>query len=204
MATKILATWFQLSLKRTAGHGGRRKGAGRKRHTDELPHAPRPLHKERFPVHVTLKIRRGIPSLRYDKRWFRIKRAFRYGCDKFGMRLCDFSVQSNHIHLIVEARDNQALARGVGALEIRIAKSLNRLLGRRGRVFVDRYHMRELRTPTEVKNAVHYVRYNWRHHGGDQGLPVDPFSSLSGEACWWDEEFTTVASPHTWLLRSSS
>jgi len=204
MARKTLTAWFQLSLKKTGGWGGVRKGAGRKRHTEELPHASRPLHKERFPVHVTLKIRRGIPSLRHEKRWLRIKRAFRYGCDKFGMRLCEFSVQYNHIHLIVEAADNKALAKGVGALEIRIAKSINRLLGRRGRVFVDRYHMRELRTPTEVKNAVHYVRYNWRHHGDGKGLPVDPFSSLCGQACWWDEETMTVAWPRTWLLRANS
>ena len=151
MARKILEAWEQLSLKRTGGWGGRRAGAGRKRQLDikELPHRSRPAHKERFPVHVTLKVRKGLPSLRDKKRFTRIKRAFRYGCDRFGMRMCEFSVQSNHIHLIVEAADKKALAKGVGALEIRIAKSINRMLGRHGRVFLDRYHARELRTPTE-------------------------------------------------------
>jgi REP element-mobilizing transposase RayT len=191
----------QLSLPKTGGWGGRRVGAGRKRHTKELPHDTRPLHKERFPVHVTLRIRRGLPSLRHERRFARIKRAFRYGCDRFGMRMCEFSVQANHIHLIVEARDKQALSKGMGALEIRVARAINRVLGRTGKVFADRYHAHALRTPTEVKNAVHYVRYNWLHHGG---LSFDPFSSLSGAALCFDAQTLTVASPQTWLLKTNS
>jgi hypothetical protein len=99
-----------------------------------------------------------------------------------------------------------------------VARAINRVLGRTGSVFADRYHARVLRTPTEVSNAVHYVRYNWRHHGessrpspspsgarkGDKlGLPVDPFSTLSGDACWedlYDIDSKTVAEPRTWLL----
>jgi REP element-mobilizing transposase RayT len=191
----------QLLLPKTGGWGGRRLGAGRKRHTRELPHGIRPEHKERFPVHVTLKIRRGLPSLRHERRFARIKRAFRYGCDKFGMRMCEFSVQADHIHLIVEARDKHALGKGMGALEIRVARAINRVLGRTGKVFADRYHARELRTPREVKNAVHYVRYNWQHHGG---LSFDQFSSLCGYALWYDDEFMTVTLPQSWLLRTNS
>jgi REP element-mobilizing transposase RayT len=191
----------QLSLPKTGGWGGRRAGAGRKRRTKELPHETRPVHKERFPVHVTLRIRRGLPSLRQERRFARIKRAFRYGCDRFGMRMCEFSVQADHIHLIVEARDKHALGKGMGALEIRVARAINRVLGRTGKVFADRYHAHELRTPTEVKHAVHYVRFNWPHHGG---LSFDPFSSVSGNALCFDVENMTVAAPQTWLLRNSS
>jgi REP element-mobilizing transposase RayT len=152
-------------------------------------------------LHVTLRIGRDVPSLRHERRFARIKRAFRYGCDAFGMRMCEFSVQADHIHLIVEAEHKQALSKGMAALEIRVARAINRVLGRTGPVFADRYHARVLRTPTEVKNAVHYVRYNWQHHGG---LSFDPLSSLCGDALWYDEEFMTVASPRTWLLRKSA
>jgi REP element-mobilizing transposase RayT len=195
----------QLSLPKTGGWGGRRIGAGRKRHTKELPHGTRPLHKERYPVHVTLRIRRGLPSLRRERRFARIKRAFRYGCDKFGMRMCEFSVQGNHIHLIVEAQDKRALARGLGALEIRIARGFNKLLGRTGKVFADRYHARVLRTLAEVKNAVHYVRYNLQHHDKTVAMrELDPFSSVNGAALCFDVENMTVAAPQTWLLKNSS
>jgi REP element-mobilizing transposase RayT len=194
----------QLELPKTGGWGGRRSGAGRKnRGARRQSHRTRPLHKARFPLHVTLRIRRDVPSLRHQRRFARIKRAFRYGCDAFGMRMCEFSVQADHIHLIVEAEDKQALSKGLGALEIRVARAINRVLGRTGSVFADRYHARVLRTPTEVSNAVHYVRYNWRHHGDKLGLPVDPFSTLSGDACWedlYDIDSKTVAQPRTWLL----
>jgi REP element-mobilizing transposase RayT len=161
------------------------------------------MHKARFPLHVTLRIRRDVPSLRRERRFARIKRAFRYGCDAFGMRMCEFSVQDDHIHLIVEAADKQALSRGMAALEIRVARAINRVLGRSGSVFSDRYYARALRTLTEVKNAVHYVRYNWQHHG-DKHLPIDLYSSICGDALWFDDETMTVAAPQTWLLRSSA
>jgi REP element-mobilizing transposase RayT len=150
---------------------------------------------------VTLRIRRDVPSLRHHRRFARIKRAFRYGCDAFGMRMCEFSVQADHIHLIVEAEDKQALSKGMAALEIRVARAINRVLGRTGQVFADRYHARVLRTPTEVRHAVHYVRFNWQHHGG---LSFDPFSSLCGTALCFDAVNLTVAAPQTWLLRSSA
>jgi hypothetical protein len=65
-----------------------------------------------------------------------------------------FTVQSNHLHLICEAPDRMALARGMQGLAIRIAKRLNLRLARRGRLFAERYHARALKTPTEVRNAL--------------------------------------------------
>src|SRR5438132_8198657 len=50
-------------------------------------------------------------------------------------------------------------------LAIRIAKRLNRALGRGGRVFSDRYHAHVLRTPREVRNALAYALNNARKHG---------------------------------------
>ena len=64
-----------------------------------------------------------------------VRGALDRGAARFGFRLIEFSVQSNHLHLLCEARDRRALARGLQGLLIRIARGLNRLLGRRGRVF---------------------------------------------------------------------
>ena len=48
------------------------------------------------------------------------------------MRIIEFSVQGNHLHLIVEAENSDALSRGMQGLAIRIAKALNSLMERAG------------------------------------------------------------------------
>ena len=47
------------------------------------------------------------------------------GSERFGLRLTQFSIQSNHAHLIVEVDDRHALSRGMQGLCIRIARALN-------------------------------------------------------------------------------
>ncbi len=196
------------------GRGGRRPGAGPKfKNRGWVVHLRRPDFPARFPQHVTLRVLRDVPNLREEKRWREIKRAFRYGSDRFGMRMVEFSVQSNHVHFVVEAKDRKALSKGMQGLAIRIARAVNRAVGRKGRVFADRYHSVILGSPTQVRNAVHYVRWNWHHHRAKRGAPehpwfVDPFSSTSGEACWHLEPDDTgelvgtlvVALPRTWML----
>jgi REP element-mobilizing transposase RayT len=119
----------------------------------------------RFPVHVTYRLVRRLPSARRPSLFRAIRRAFNAGREAFGGRLCHFSVQKDHLHLIVEAANREALSRALQALAIRIARAINRVLGRTGKVFADRYHMRILRTPTEVKNALRYVLDNrWKHN----------------------------------------
>jgi hypothetical protein len=98
------------------------------------------------------------------------------------------------MHLVVEANDKRALARGMHALEIRIALALNRLMGRRrGRVFADRYHSRILKTPTETLNVLRYQLHNREKHAGVKSRRPDPRSS------WGMADPPTVA-PETWLL----
>jgi putative transposase len=108
------------------------------------------------------------------------------------MRIVHYSVQSNHIHrihLILEAEDQKALSRGMRGLTIRLARAINRVLGRRGKVFADHYYARELRTPAEVRRAIRYVLDNaMLHAGGDP--QTDPCAST-----------VPLVAPHSWLLR---
>ncbi len=148
-------------------HGGPRKNAGPKRK------GPRPLvsHRRREaitgrePLHVTVRLMEGLPSLRRKPVLCLIKAAFAAGCERFGFRLIHWSVQSNHIHMLVEAENNESLSRGMQGLLVRVARALNSLWGRKGRVFSDRYHARILKTPREVRNALVYVLQNARRHG---------------------------------------
>ena len=114
-------------------------------------------------MHVTLRAHRKVPSLREE----RLVLALRHGLAKGsrgGFRILHFSIQTDHVHLMAEAADGRALSRGIQGLGIRLAKAVNRVLGRRGSVWSDRFHARALRTPREVRNGLVYVLQNWRKH----------------------------------------
>ena len=97
-------------------------------------------------------------------------------------RITHFSVQEDHLHLIVEADGPGPLSSGAIGLSVRVAAGVNRVLGRRGRVCGDRYHARALTTPREVRNAIVYVLMNVKKHRPPFGLRLDPCSS----APWFD------------------
>jgi hypothetical protein len=101
----------------------------------------------------------------------------------------DFSTLGDHLHLIVEADDNRALSEGMQGLSVRLAKRLNKLMARHGRVFADRFHAHVLRTPAEVRNALAYVLLNHRSHRARSGERVGPgaldrFSSAASFDGW--------------------
>src|SRR6185312_13659918 len=93
--------------------GGRRKGAGRKpvRTRAGVRHRRRAVLKSRFPVHVTWRMRDHVWSLRSRRCFGALARAFWGGCNRFGFRLVHYSVQGNHVHLLVEAQDERAQSR---------------------------------------------------------------------------------------------
>jgi REP-associated tyrosine transposase len=189
-------------------HGGKRLGAGRpKNRKSRVPHLRRARFKK-MPVHITLKVLDAVGDLRTEKRFLRIQRAFYFACDRLGMRVLQFSVQGNHIHLVVEAADQEALSRAMQGLLIRLAKGINRASSRHGTVFADRYHAHILKTPTEVRNAVNYVLHNRRkHRPSTHPWDVDELSSASGRACWYFDEngaAMIIVEPRTWLGRHSA
>ncbi len=161
--------------------GGKRRNAGRKRRTDEtVPHLRRPVLSERHPVHLTLRMRRGVWQLRTRRCFTTIRRALVELTKRPAVGFVHFSVQGNHIHLIAEAVDRASLSRGVQALAIRIARGLNAVMKRRGKVFAERYHEHVLKTPLEVHRALAYVLRNQAKHAAEWGgsfAAIDRFSS---------------------------
>jgi putative transposase len=110
-----------------------------------------------------LRVRREIPSLRERRAFSAIRNAIVLASNG-AFRVIHFSVQRDHIHIIVEADHTEALSRGLSGLLIRVARALNRALGRRGPVWGDRYHARALRTPAETRFGILYVLQNWKKH----------------------------------------
>jgi putative transposase len=152
----------------------------------------RPSFSRPTPAHVTLRIRKDVPNLRSSRRFAAIRRSFKAIQRKPSFRLVRFSVLSNHLHLIVEADDSEMLSRGMQGLGIRLAKALNKAMGRKGTLFDDHYHSHLLKTPSEVACAIAYVRTNAERHYGRAGQ--DYFSS---EHLEWRELLAPAA---TWLL----
>jgi REP element-mobilizing transposase RayT len=203
--TRTKARQLTLELRR---HGGARRGAGRKPNGSKpgVAHASRGAVGGAIPVLVTMKVLAGIANLRNRRRFERVLHGLRKACDRFQTRIVEFSVQHDHVHLVVESHDARALARAMKGLAVRLARGLNRSLGRRGRVFADRFHHRALATPRQVRNALAYVLCNARKHGVAPHIRgwLDPLSS-SGSFDGWIGALgagaRATASPRTWLLR---
>lgn len=184
--------------------GGKRRRAGRKPNGAKagVAHEPRPWSSRHHPVHVTMRAGHGVGYLRGYRLFKAIERALRQAKARFGVRIAHFSVQGNHLHLLIEADSAEALRRAMQGLAIRIAKAVNRALRRSGKVFADRFHSRQLATKQEVVNALKYVLENFRHHLRPDVAPsgADPCSS----AAWLRVPVTRnapVVAPQTWLLR---
>jgi hypothetical protein len=193
--------------------GGARRGAGRKpKQPRSTPHRARPPLASRFPVHVTLKIDAALPSLRTQLSHPHIKECLRRGKERAGFRLVHYSIQTHHLHLVAEALSGDALSHGIRGLSVRLARRINGLLGRRGRVFVDRYFARVLKTPRQTRSALAYVLLNARRHAAQRGQTlawnwVDTCSSGPRFDGWKDrrprpppDDEPSVAPPRTWLL----
>ena len=209
----------QLPLPERKGPGGPRKGAGRKptRPGSWVAHSMRPRHDRHHPVHVTLRVQRGIPHLRRFHMATALRRSFRAVAlltgDEF--RVVHYSIQHNHLHFLVEARDRGALSRGMKGLGCRLAKGINRSVERTGPVFADRYHAHTLTKPLEVRNALRYLLLNGYKHQSHDPIP-DPETALHdgldpcSSAPWFDGwqrpppalADPPVASARTWLLRT--
>jgi putative transposase len=183
--------WLQLCMSETQlklfgpGRGGVRKGAGRKARDGKraVSHGRRERVTQHDPVHVTQGLDCAGRRLRTKQARRVLVQCFEAGAERFGFRLVEYSIQSNHLHLIVEADDSEALARGMQGLKVRMARALNRLWGLNGPRFPDRYHSHVLKTLREVRNALLYVLNNARRHGC-QLAGIDSFSSGASFSGW--------------------
>ncbi len=214
----------QLELPRLDKNGQRRGGArpraGRrpKGRRAGVTHAKRAELDPTKPIHITLRVVAAVAALRTAKAYRAIRNALETSaCNQLGLRICHFSVQRNHLHLICEADDKRSLARGMQSFKISTAKQLNRELGRSGTVFADRYHVEILGTPTQTSHAISYVLNNWRKHGEHRNTVglyrdrIDPFSSGAQFYGWSAARWRTsiypkgyeraaIAAPLTWML----
>ncbi|MCA9674741.1 MAG: transposase, partial [Myxococcales bacterium] len=170
------------------------------------------------PVHVTLRVVPAVGRLRRRHIYRAVRRALITTLRRDDFRVVHLSIQGTHLHLVVEAANATALARGMQGLQISAARHINRAIGRggrprRGQVFADRYHPRVLTSPRQARHALAYVLNNWRRHGEDRAVRrarLDPYATGAHWDGWTDGVVVTqlradadilpVAFPTTWLL----
>lgn len=190
------------SVVATSSTQGERKGAGRRPGAySRVPHTRRPKLAPNHPVHLTLRLRREVWSLRSHRCFRVVARALSAGCTRFGFRLVHFSIAGNQVHIVAEAPDEVALGRGAKGLEVRMARALNRVMRRTGPVFADRYAARALQSPRIVRQAVLFVLHSYGVQLAARGVPV-PADYVDPCCSAWPGA-PRVASACTWLLTSA-
>lgn len=196
-------------------HGGHRAGSGRKRRAPRprVVHRARPKIDRNHPVHVTIRIRAGVPRLRGRTPMRTIVRVLQAARGRFDLRVVQFAVLGDHLHLLVEVENRECLTRGMRGLGTRLAIHLNRAFERQGPLFDDRYHARALTSPLEARRGLCYVLNNFRKHERQVGRTIaarwiDPCSSALLFDGWReppvlaDRERHDLGTlpPRTWLL----
>jgi len=146
---------------------------------------------------------KGLPSFRSERVFARLRDAIS-AASRENFRIIHFSVQGNHLHLMVEALDAKALCSGALGLAIRTARAVNKALSRAGRVWGDRYHTRALTTPREVRHGLVYVLFNVRKHnpnwrGLDSRSSAHWFDGFQGHCRASNPGPSPVRPPRTWL-----
>ena len=166
--------------------GGRREKAGRKKRKAGVGHVRRERVSRHDPRLVTAKCARRLPRLRTPVAGYLIEGVVRKA-QRADFRIVAYTIQSDHVHLLVEADDDAAYSSGMRGLMRRLVHGLNGLWKRKGCVFPERFHDRVLRSLRQVRNALRYVLNNHLKHG--HGVAVrggvvvgDPYSS----ARWFD------------------
>ena len=207
--------------------GGRRRGAGRppKGPRSSEPHKKRSSFRASEPLHVNIRVDRDVGRLRKRHMYKALREATITAAKREDFRIVHVSIQSNHVHLLIEAANKTALAKGMQGFQISAARRINRVISKRsekrriGRVFSDRYHVRVLRSPKQTRHALAYVLNNWRRHREDDAAftnawVMDPYSTAIQFNGWKEMENEVVYRkppptydplvvwlPKSWLLR---
>ena len=209
--------------------GGKRAGAGRPvtpgRYRASERHRTRPKITKATPVHVTLRVVEQLHVLRTLDAYKAVRRAMLCIYKRRDCRIVGVSIEQSHVHLLVEAHDKMALARGMQAFQVSAAKQLNAMYSRwrgvpckerrRGSVFDDRYHEEVIANRRQARHAWSYVLNNWRKHKEDRvpelrRFAIDPFSSAHAFDGWvapvhgWPSRYEPlpVHAAGSWLLRT--
>ena len=85
------------------------------------------------PLHIGIQLLPGLPSMRTPGAKLVVFEAIRAMRGRFGFRIVEFAVMSNHIHMLCEAKNNDELAAAMKSFKVRLARGFNKLGSARAR-----------------------------------------------------------------------
>jgi len=173
---------IQLRFKKVNGWGGERRGAGRPNESGQVNHMKRPKVNFSTPLHLTWRLKPDLVNLRCAEVSALFKAAAARAKD-FGLSVVHYSILSNHLHVVVECEDNEALMKGTRSLAATLGKGIRKVAGGRGGVFDGRFHLQVLENPTATRNALAYVLQNYARHS-KLIAHVDRYSSAPFFSQW--------------------
>lgn len=156
------------------------KRAGRPAiHDPGIRHVRRLKLKRPSSLHLTIKVRENK-----DIQSKRILKALHHAIKRArlkGLKVVHYTLEYNHVHLLVESVDNKILHKGMQAFGITITKAINKIKRTKGAVYKNRYHLRLINSPRQLKNVLHYIFTNGVKHKRTSSK-IDLFNSMIAEA----------------------
>lgn len=160
-------------------------------------------------MHVTVRRRDGLPSFRRQRVLDLVHALMREKNDD-SFQLVHYSIQSNHVHFVAEARDRRVVTRKMQGFMVAFAKRLNKMLSRIGKVWADRYFARDITGSREMKHVLAYVFHSAKKHGViTKGARIVDIFSNAVHFDGWDVKFLAFGfddwprpKPRTRMLRS--
>ncbi|MGZ3809593.1 MAG: transposase, partial [Bacteriovorax sp.] len=153
------------------------KGAGRPAiHDRGIRHISRDEIKRPTPLHLTIKIQKNKAGIR-NKSILKNLHASIKKARIMGLKVIHYTLEFDHVHLLVECDSKETLGRGMQSFGISFSKGINKIKGLKGSVFKTRYHLRTLKTPNEIKNVINYILGNSIKHKHSLSI-LTPYNSL--------------------------
>ncbi len=156
------------------------KGAGRSAiHDPGIRHTKRPYLSKPTSLHLTVKIKKNKAEIKNKSVLAILKRAI-LNARKQGLQVIHYSLEYDHVHLLIEADNNFILAKGMQAFGVTFSKAINRLKRLKGEVYKHRYHFRRISSSKELKNVMNYIFTNGLKHKTANSI-ISPFNSIRAE-----------------------
>lgn len=154
-------------------------------HDRGIRHIERPRFNRPRSFHLTIKVKSNKADIQNKKILKALHHAIFRGRLK-GLKIVHYTLEFNHVHLLVEASCNRVMHSGMQALGISLAKAINRFKSLKGSVYKHRYHYRQISSPRDLKNVLHYIFHNGIKHKRTRHV-LDLYNSCLAEKRLWAE-----------------
>ncbi|MDD4973652.1 MAG: transposase [Bacteriovorax sp.] len=144
-----------------------------------MRHTSRPHLSKACSLHLTVKIKKIKAELKNKSVLSILKRAI-LNARKQGLKVIHYSLEYDHVHLLIEADNNHILSKGMQSFGVTISKAINRMRKLKGGVYKHRYHFRKISSPRQLKNVLNYIFNNGIKHKTAKHI-VGHYNSIQAE-----------------------